>query len=104
MSSKHVEEFSPADIAHMEAAYSSDNNNLVAIRGTKRQCEAQVCTYSVVLCVILQIEQLTQLIANIEIELEKCRLDVDGMAKQEAQLRFHLAYICIITHRQAATG
>jgi hypothetical protein len=36
----------------------------------------------------VQIEQLTQQLSSIELELEKCRLDVDGMTKQEAQLTF----------------
>ena len=38
-----------------------------------------------------QIEQLTQSITAIETEIEKCRLDVESMSKQEAQLKQQLS-------------
>ena len=41
--------------------------------------------------VVFQIERLTQSIATTETEIEKCRLDIDGVSKQESQLKQQLA-------------
>jgi hypothetical protein len=55
----------------------------------------RLCDFLRFFSLYYQIEQLTALLSNIELELEKCRLDVDGMVKQEAQLRC----VCVDTIR-----